>query len=431
MSRSISDPGTAQPIRTVAEAGAYVTRVCFKHGPPKRTGLELEWILLDPDRPQRRADLSTLRSMLGPHAPRTIAADSAAEPLPGGGLVTVEPGGQVEISSAPADSVSGLIAAMTADVAALRALVEPSGWVMSDLAADRVRPPELLLRSPRYTAMADTFDTISSAGRVMMCSTASAQVCLDLGTADVATQRWRAAHHLGPVLLAAFANSPSVGNAPVASTRMSAWWELDPARTLPPQTFDPSDYPTRVLDTQVLARQRPDGPWQMAAPLTLRDWAASGEPLTTADIDLHLSMLFPPVRPQGYLELRYLDQQPAGEWAAVLALLAALFGSRDSVRQVLETCTPVAGRWQQATECGLADDALRPVAEDLLEIAQPGLTGLRLDSGTQDFVTGVLDRRLRAGISPGMDALTRVVAGPQSDPLIQPDQVFSPDRELR
>lgn len=419
MSRSIADRSTAQPIRTVAEAGAYVTRVCFKHGPPKRTGLELEWILLDPAQPQRRADLNMLRSILGPHAPRTIAADSAAEPLPGGGLVTVEPGGQVEISSAPADTVAGLIAAMTADVAALQRLVEPSGLVMSDLAADLARAPVLLLQSPRYMAMADTFDRISSAGRVMMCSTASAQVCLDLGTADIAAERWRAAHHLGPVLLAAFANSPSVGNSPVVSTRMSAWWDLDPVRTLPPETFDPSDYPTRVLDTRVLARQRSDGPWLVGAPLTLRDWAASGEPLTTADIDLHLSMLFPPVRPQGYLELRYLDQQPAGEWAAVLALIAALFRSGESVRQVLEACAPVAGRWRQATEFGLADEALRQVAGDLLELGRPGLIGLRLDPAAQEFVTGVLDRRLGAGISPGMDALR------------QPDKVLSPDRELR
>jgi glutamate--cysteine ligase len=200
---------------------------------------------------------------------------------------------------------------------------------------------------------------------------------------------------------------------------MSAWWDLDPARTLPPETFDPSDYPTRVLDTQVLARRRPDGPWLVGVPLTLRDWAASGEPLTTADIDLHLSMLFPPVRPQGYLELRYLDQQPAGEWAAVLALIAALFRSGESVRQVLEACTPVAGRWRQATECGLADDALRQVAGDVLELARPGLPGLRLDPAALDLVTGVLDRRLRAGISPGMDALRR------------PDTVLSPDRELR
>lgn len=416
--------GAAQPIRTVAEAGAYVTRVCFKHGPPKRTGLELEWILLDPTKPERRPDLDTLRTLLGPHAPRTIAADSAADPLPGGGLVTVEPGGQVEISSAPADTVAGLVAAMTADVAALRRLIEPSGLVMSELAADSARVPELLLRSPRYTAMAETFDRISPAGRMMMCSTASAQVCLDLGTPDIAAERWRAAHHLGPVLLAAFANSPSAANSPVgttpaASTRMSAWWDLDPVRTLPPETFEPDDYPTRVLDTQVLARRRSDGPWLVDVPLTLRDWAASGEPLTSADIDLHLSMLFPPVRPQGYLELRYLDQQPAGEWAAVLALIAALFRSEDSVRRVLEACAAVADRWRQATERGLADDALRQVAGDVLQLARPGLPGLHLDPAALDFVSGVLDRRLGAGISPGMDALR------------QPATVFSPNRELR
>jgi len=423
MSRSTFDHRTAQPISTVAEAGTYVTRVCFKHGPPTRTGLELEWILLDPADPERRGDLKTLRSLLGPHAPHTIAADSPAAPLPGGGLVTIEPGGQVEISSAPAQSVTALITAMTADISALQRLLDPSGLVMSDLAADTRRAPELLLRSPRYTAMAESFDSISPAGRVMMCSTASAQVCLDVGTSELAAERWRAAHYLGPVLLAAFANSPLGADtgAPVVSARMSAWWELDPARTLPPETFDPADYPARVLDTQVLARRRADGPWLVSEPLTLREWAASGEPLTAADIDLHLSMLFPPVRPQGYLEFRYLDQQPAGEWVAPPTLIAALFRSGESVRQVLEACADVADRWRQATEYGLADPALRRAAAELHEIARPGIAELDLDPATLAFITDLLDRRLRTGISPAMDAL----------PHPQPENVPQPDRELR
>ena len=134
MSHVLADLSTASPVRTVAEAGTYIASVCFKHGPPRRTGLELEWLLTDPADPIRQPDIPTLLTALGPHAPRTLNPDSPALALPGGGLVTVEPGGQVEISSAPHASVAALVAAMRADEAQLRALLEPTGFVLSDRA---------------------------------------------------------------------------------------------------------------------------------------------------------------------------------------------------------------------------------------------------------------------------------------------------------
>ncbi len=396
-----------RPIRTVAEAGAYVTRVCFKHGPPARTGLELEWLLIDPHDPDRQPDVATLSALLGPHAPRTLVADSPAKALPHGGLVTVEPGGQLEISSAPARSVAGLVRAMRADISALRALLAPSGFELADLAADPRRRPHRILRTPRYDAMAESFDEIGPAGRLMMCSTAAAQVCLDLGTTADAAARWQAAHHLGPVLLAAFANSPRIAGElpPAASTRMSSWWQLDPERTRPPESPNPASYVERALDTRVLARQRWTGSWRPDRQLSLREWAESGEPLSTADIDLHLSMLFPPVRPQGYLELRYLDAQPGTEWVAPLALVAALFSGPDSVQQVLSCCAGGADRWQQATEAGLADPVLRGIAGQLLDIAEPGLDGLGLEPAVRDEVDRLLHRRLGEAISPALEAL--------------------------
>ena len=134
----------------------------------------------------------------------------------------------------------------------------------------------------------------------------------------------------------------------------------------------------------MLARRRETGDWRLEQPLTLREWIESGEPLSTADIDLHLSMLFPPVRPQGYLEIRYLDAQPGDEWIAPLALLAALFAGSRQVRQVLRCCAEGADRWQQATEQGLADPVLRGIAAQLFDIAAPGLDGLGLPPAVRD-----------------------------------------------
>ena len=208
------------------------------------------------------------------------------------------------------------------------------------------------------------------------------------------------------MLLAAFANSPRMaGNLlPAAvSTRMTAWWHLDPERSQPPKSTDLDSYVERVLDTHVLARQRASGDWRPEQPTTLRGWLESGEPLTTADLDLHLSTLFPPVRPQGYLELRYLDAQPGGEWMAPLALLAALFAGPRPVRQVLDCTAEAAEYWQQAVERGLADPVLRSVAARLLDIAMPGLDDLGLPPAVRQQVDRILYRRLCEGISPAAE----------------------------
>ncbi|HET6209474.1 MAG TPA: glutamate-cysteine ligase family protein [Jatrophihabitans sp.] len=409
MSHREPNQAAASSIHTVAEAGAYIASVCFKHGPPERVGIELEWLLLDPSDPNRRPDTATLLAALGRHAPHTLDPNSPAAALPAGGLVTVEPGGQLEISSAPSASIAALIDAMQRDATQLQVLLESTGFLLSGLAADPHRPPERLLHTPRYDAMAAAFDAIGPAGRLMMCSTAATQVCVDLGPPEVAEDRWRAAHYLGPVLLAAFANSPRICSdlpGPAVSQRMASWWQLDAQRTAPPHSFELADYIRRALDTQVLARRRKRGSWYVRQPMTLRQWLSSDQPVTTADIDLHLSMIFPPVRPQGYLELRYLDGQPAGEWIAPLCLIAALFGPGDGVEQVLRCCAEAAARWQQATELGLADPVLRECAGTVLAIAGERLSGLDLPDSLLAQVERLLQRRLGAGISPAMDQLS-------------------------
>jgi len=409
MSHLVAETCATTPVRTIAEAGSYIGRVCFKHGPPSRIGTELEWLLIDPAEPGRRPELATLAAALGEHAPRTIDPDSPARPLPAGGLITVEPGGQVEISSAPATSCADLIGAVRRDIAALTELLQPTGYALADRASNPDRSAHRLLRTPRYDAMADGFARISPAGATMMCATAATQVCLDLGMPDQATDRWRAAHLLGPVLLAAFANSPADG---LVSARMAAWWTLDPPRTCPPESLDPQAYVERALDTPLLARQRADGNWSVHRPQTVRQLIEAGESLATADLDLHLSMLFPPVRPQGYLELRYLDAQPAGEWVAPVAVLAALFDDPAVLAEATEACRPTADRWQQATVLGLADPPLAVAARELARIAGPAVERLELPADCAEQVQRLIERRLGAGICPARDPEWAPEAGP-------------------
>src|ERR1035437_7421357 len=228
-------PSTA--LRDREEAEIYVAMVCFKHGPPRLHGVELEWTVHHRNDPSRPLDASLLRAALGPHAPQTINPHHDQLQLPAGSLITVEPGGQVEISTPPTRSVAGLIAVATADAATLADLLGECGLVLGDHGTDPHRPPNRLLQVPRYAAMQSVFDLIGPHGSRMMCSTASIQVCLDAGEADQIATRWQAAYALGPALVALFANSPNLNGRPTgwASSRLRATLSTCPPFTLPPE----------------------------------------------------------------------------------------------------------------------------------------------------------------------------------------------------
>ena len=100
----------------------------------------------------------------------------------------------------------------------------------------------------------------------MMCGTASVQVCLDAGDDSDGPsgyrQRWRLLHAIGPVLVAAFANSPLRDGKPTgwASSRQQVWARMDPGRTRPPRLDgDPRDaWAAYALDAQLMCVRDPD-----------------------------------------------------------------------------------------------------------------------------------------------------------------------------
>ncbi|MGH3854268.1 MAG: glutamate-cysteine ligase family protein [Pseudonocardiaceae bacterium] len=299
----------------------YVRSVCFKHGPPTLLGVELEWVVQHSGNPHRPLQAPHLADALGAHVPYSLVPHSPQTPLPHGSTVTVEPGGQLEISSPPCASLTELIATVEGDTAALTDLLDPAGLVLTGSGSDPHRPSRRLVNIPRYAAMETAFDRIGPMGRAMMCSTAAIQVCLDAGTRSQVALRWAALHDLGPVLLAAFANSTWLGGVRTGwvSSRMQAWFALDPARTRPSRVpwgptaeWDPAaEWACRALDTTVLRQRLSRGSWDVPIGVTFTDWLAGALPgrPSTADLDYHLTTLFPPVRPQGYLEVRYLDTQ--------------------------------------------------------------------------------------------------------------------------
>lgn len=406
------DPGPSV-LRDCADAEAYVASVCFKHGPPRLIGVELEWLLHRRAVPDAPLDVERLVAALGPHAPRTLDPTSPADPLPAGSTITVEPGGQAELASPPLADLGLLLDTARADSAALLGRLAAHGLHPHPRAADPVRPPVRLLQVPRYRAMEQSFDRIGPYGRSAMCSTAAVQVCLDVGEGADVARRWAAVHAVGPVLLAAFANSPVLHGRRTGwkSSRWAAWSACDPARTGPPPAADtdPDRDPApawarRVLSSPLLC-VRGEGSWIVPRGVTFGDWVngALPTPPTTADLDYHVSTLFPPVRPHGFLEVRYVDAQAGEGWALPTAVLAAVLADAATVDRVLEQCEPARGRWVSGARHGLDDRVLARAAAAVFTLALERLPGLGAPRRVLDALTTMTERHVLRGRCPADD----------------------------
>ncbi|QNG17893.1 ergothioneine biosynthesis glutamate--cysteine ligase EgtA [Rhodococcus triatomae] len=374
---SVESPSVESPrVTSRPAAEAYVGGVCFKLGPPRLIGAELEWLTECPG--GERPDLAAVAAALGRHAPPVIDPWSPAEPLPGGSRVTIEPGGQIELSSEPCNSARELCDDLVEDHRTLSDLLGSRGIRLRAEAADSRRPAERSLEAPRYRAMEGRFERIGPYGKLMMCSTAATQVSVDAGAdADAVQRRWALLHAVGPAMIAAFACSPSLDGIPKGnwvSQRMRTWLELDTARTC--GTAHSRDYPRWALDVPLLC-VRCDGTedWQAPYGASFGDWidggldSVIGRGPTQADLDYHLSTLFPPVRATGHLEVRYLDAQPDALWQVPLAAFEALLSGPGAMVEAWDAARTTAGRWTDAAEFGLADLELRSAATALLSLA--------------------------------------------------------------
>lgn len=388
-------------------AETYLERVCFKIGPPALVGAELEWFTHLPD--GSRPSLDLLATALGDHAPVSLNPASAALPLRSGNVVSVEPGGQLELSSAPAASADLVVDAMARDTERLRALLAPHDIALGAGGADTERTPERLLTLPRYCAMESRFDTVGPFGRAMMCNTAAVQISVDAGRdrAEI-RDRWETLHAVGPALLAAFAATPALAGVPAepwASQRMRTWFELDRTRTRVPLGVDPVvDYARWALDVPLLCIRMGDRLQAPPRETTFAQWLAGalddvagrGEHRpTTADLDYHLTTLFPLVRAGGHLEVRYLDGQPEGLWDVPVHAVAALVGDAGVRAVARDAVRGTESRWEDAARLGLADAALADAASAVLTVAAAASAG-----GVADRLRAAADR-CAAQLAPG------------------------------
>lgn len=388
---------------------------------PSRVGVEVESLVHGIGGPGHRIPFEVLQ-----------AAIDDLGPLPAGGKVTFEPGGQIEVSSPPAGGPGAACAAARADLEALEAALETIGARLAGCGLDPLAPPHRARHSPRYDAMEAYFDSVSpvaaegllaNPGRTMMCSTASVQVNVDYAR-DV-TGAWHLAHDLGPVLVAAFANSPLALGRPTGwrSARVANWWALDPPRTLPIEPAPPAYRPMNGSGPQAVASQVTE--YVLGAPVMLRrdaaerytpvcppvpfgTWLAEGIDgafPTLSDLEYHLTTLFPPVRPRGWLEFRMIDRIPDPWWPVPVAVAATLLAEPAVARRAYPQLAATRGLWLQAARAGLEHPVLAEAAVLCLDLAADALEGSADDKELAGLVRAYSERYTSRNRCPADDML--------------------------
>ena len=405
---------TAAELSSAHGAALHVGDECLVDGPVGRVGLEVEAHCFELCDPLARPTWDRLSDVI---------ADVPA--LSGGSAITVEPGGAVELSGPPYDGPVAAIEAMRADRAVLSDAFAERGLGLLLLGADPLRPAKRVNPGASYLAMEQFFEAsgTAAAGAAMMTSTASVQVNVDAGPRDGWGARVRLAHALGPTMIAISANSPLLGAefSGWRSTRQRVWSQLDSARCGPilgVSGDDPvHDWSRYALRAPVMLVHQPDA-------VPVRDWVpfvdwAEGRTLlggrrpTAADLDYHLTTLFPPVRPRGFLEIRDLDSVPDAVWPAVVFTLVTLLDDPRAAEIATEATEPVATAWDLAARRGLADRRLHASAVRCVQAAAE-LAPAELSEAMARLV-----EQVELGRSPADDFSDRVVANGLSAAVLE------------
>jgi len=387
-------------------AYAHVAAGALSAGPGGQVGLELEYHLVDVRDPARRPGWPAVQALL-----------AGLPQLPGGSRVTVEPGGQLELSTPPALGVAAAVEALRQDEAALQAELITAGYRAVPLGTDPARPLERVNPGARYVAMERHFAAIGCAepGRSMMTGTAALQVNLDAGPEPGWADRVELARALSPVLVAVSACSPYLAgrSSGWASMRQQAWHGLG-ARSAPVPPGSPREaWADHALAAPVLLVRDGARLTPVTEPVPFVDWLRGTAPFARrpelADLDYHLTTLFPPIRPRGYLELRCLDS--TRWWPALAGLTATLLDDPVAADAAAEACAPIADRWTVAAQDGLRDRALRAAAARCVTVAAQ-----RCPAPLAAEV-GELAELVLAGRTPGDEIAAQIAASGPLAPL--------------
>ena len=354
----MSNPGDedATPITSTRQLADYLASGC-KPRSEWRIGTEHEKFGF------RRADASPLpyqphgiRDVLEALAPRgykRIEDDGNLIGLSRDGLsISLEPGGQFELSGAPLATLHETEAEMQAHFAELREVCEPMGIGFAPLG---FHPTATLAQMPmmpksRYGIMKRYMPKVGTRGLDMMFRTCTVQVNLDFSDEADMVRKLRVSSLLQPVATALFANSPFYEGRPngLLSNRAAVWLDVDPARSGVPEVifeeeFGFERYVEWVLDVPMYFVSR-GGRLRDVAGASFRRWLqrredrlADIEP-TVGDFADHLTTVFPDVRLKRFLEMRGADAGSPEMMVALSALWVGLLYDEGALAAAEELC---------------------------------------------------------------------------------------------
>ncbi|RZK72928.1 MAG: glutamate--cysteine ligase, partial [Rhodococcus sp. (in: high G+C Gram-positive bacteria)] len=309
------DMTSSRPTLTIQKAYA-VAREAFEPGGADLVGVEIEWPV------HKRGSLS-----------RPESADFLPimnRPLPNGSRITIEPGGQVELSGPPLESGPATLRAINEDAVILHHRLRAHGLIPTDLAVDDRRPPHRILEA--------------------------------------------------------------------------IWNGIDPGRTAPVPVSDQpgTDWAQYALAADVFFIRGGELGTSVPPGLTFADWMTTGHPAgwpTEDDLRYHLTTLFPPIRPRGWLEFRMIDAlEPDCRSAAVLVASTAI---EDRVAAELVDLLPdTQDLWVTAARDGLNDPVLRDAAQLLLGVVELHLRRHPTHSSAAETVATYIDRYTKHGLAP-------------------------------
>jgi glutamate--cysteine ligase len=324
-----------------------------------------------------------------------------------GASISLEPGGQFELSGAPLPDLHAAWAELQNHLAETREAAAPLELGFAPLGFHPLAKREDMPWMPkgRYAIMRQYMPRVGSMGLDMMLRTCTVQVNLDFGTEADMVEKLRVSLALQPIATALFANSPFLEGRPSGfrTLRGRVWTETDPDRTgIPAVAFEEGfgfqRFAEYVLDVPMYFIMR-EGRWIDATGSTFRQFMARGLPgqpgieATMGDWADHVTTVFTDVRLKRFLEMRGADagspemlQALPAFWTGLLYDAAAQKAAAALVRdwpvealQALRRAVP-----EQALATPFQGRTVREVAADAIAIARDGLRARGL--GEESFL---------------------------------------------
>lgn len=313
-----------------------------------------------------------------------------------GASVSLEPGGQFELSGAPLENIHQTCDEVHRHLDAIKKVCDPMGVAFLGMGFTPTWTRAEIPHMPkaRYKIMRDYMPTVGDLGLDMMHRTCTVQVNLDFASETDMVNKFRTSLALQPIATALFANSGLYEGRPsgFASYRAHIWTDTDPDRTgmlnfVFEDGFGFERYVEYMLDVPMYFVRR-NNEFINAAGQSFRDFlkgelpALPGEFPTMEDWEDHLSTAFPEVRLKTFLEMRGAD---GGPWARICALPAFWVGLLYD-EDALAAAWDIAKDWNAEAREALRNDAakyglkaqidgrtVQDVALDILKIAREGL----------------------------------------------------------